>query len=90
MQFSFGLTEQVFRFGAVTVHVVVIGATRSFHLVDTFHNLPVHGVQIVPVAHWIGVDAAAEKWRSDCQGQEDLFHSYSFHTKFPVLKSVQT
>jgi len=54
MQFVFGRAQMFFSLDAVPRHVVVIGGTGTFHLMDRFLYVVVDGIQIVPVMNSVG------------------------------------
>jgi hypothetical protein len=54
VEFVFGAVQQLLGFGAVTVHVVVVGGTGAIHFMDGLGHVFVDFVQIVPVVNRCG------------------------------------
>jgi hypothetical protein len=51
VQFTLCLPQILFRLGAMSGHVVVIGCAGSFHLVDRFLHVIMDFLQVVPVVN---------------------------------------
>src|SRR5215469_16377797 len=61
MQFVLGLAQMVLRLNAVAVHIIVVGCTSPFHLMNRFQNMLMDIVKIVPVPNLSGKHRASNE-----------------------------
>jgi hypothetical protein len=61
VELLFRIAQQLLGLGAMALHVVVVGGTRSFHFADRFDDVLVHAFQVAPVAHLGERQAGAQR-----------------------------
>jgi hypothetical protein len=77
VQFVLGLMQELFGFGSMPSHIIVVRGACAIHLVDRLDHMFVDFVKVVPIPHGIG--NGYSRCEGECRGYYErcFLHVYS-------------